>query len=159
MNSTPASTRHGEAIINLTSPNEVHSPDPDTLYSPSQVPSQVADPVGEVFDHNTNVIRRKIARREAVCVDKLMNSKGHKNKNESPPNQPIPSSAAPTAMPQTLQRLWREVRENEKGDIELDFGMCPEDGCIYCRGPPMAQRYALMQRLSQLEHFLFGVYL
>ena len=61
-----------------------------------------------------------------------------------------------TQIPQTLQRLWREVRAIPDNKT-LDHGMCPHGKCIYCRGPPMSQRYALLERLSQLEHFLYGV--
>ena len=150
--STPASTT---SVVDLV----VSSPDSDTFYSPSQVPKHVKDPIGEVFEHNASVIRRKIALRQEAAIDNLFNNPVEDNKHSSHSTEDSStehsSTEVPTVMPQSLQRLWNEVRARER-NRELDFGMCPHEKCKYCRGPPMAQRHALMERLSQLEYFLYG---
>ena len=59
-------------------------------------------------------------------------------------------------VPGTIQRLWHEVKAL-KND-EMDFGMCSNGDCIYCRGPIMTQRFTLMERLIQIEKHLYGNY-
>lgn len=59
-------------------------PDADTFISPSQVPSDVESPLGEVFGHNVAVIQRDIERRVRSKISNL----SEKTK------EPIPDTAA-----------------------------------------------------------------
>ena len=87
-----------------------------------------------------------------------------------PPQTPLPDAAPPVAtvvsdgIPEyakvtnmTLTHLIKEMMQDESLMI-MDPKECGHPGCAYCTGCIMGQRYALVKRLVQLEHQLYGTY-
>ena len=80
----------------------------------------------------------------------------------TPPAAAQPAAAQPVCrtntahtVPTTLLEYYSHVAK-EKGSKILKAGLCTHRSCPYCIGPLMQQRYALMERLIQLEHVLYG---
>lgn len=60
-------------------------------------------------------------------------------------------------VPKTIEDLWVRVK-GIQATGDLDPPACTHGGnCPYSNGPLMRQRYNLMCRLVELEHFLYGV--
>ena len=246
MRLTPGFERHTPVIDLVTPKSTVSNPDPDTFYSPGQVPNYVEDPVGEVLQHSTEVIRRRIQRREVAAVEmteipiaRAVNAvltheiprDGRPNSNPTlsttststnaePPlplqhraevirrriqrrevaavemteipiaraanavlTHEIPRDARPKSnptlsttstatnteppLPLTASRDYRNLiarqqttmRNNINSDPQnafLDGSTCHYHSCPYSVGGLMAQRFALMQRLRQINMVLYG---
>ncbi len=154
----------------------VSHPHPDVFYSPSQVPSHVEDPVGEVLMHSTEVIRRRINRRKAAAVSNqvpiaryVKTRPIHETTlDHRPRSAPTTSTATNTEpLPIPASRAYRDLiarqqstmRHNINSDPRngfLDTGTCHYHLCPYSVGGLMAQRFALMQRLRQINMILYG---
>ena len=155
----------------------VSHPHPDVFYTPSQVPSYVEDPVGEVLMHSAEVIRRRINRRKAAAVARTqvpiarsVNTRPihETTRDHRPRSAPTTSTATNTEpRPITASRAYRDLiarqqstmRHNINSDPRngfLDTGTCHYHLCPYSVGGLMAQRFALMQRLRQINMILYG---
>lgn len=181
MRLTPAFERHTPVIDLVTHTSKVTNPDPDTFYSPSQVPNYVEDPVGEVLLHSGEVIRRRIKRREFAAVEKteipiaraanavLTHEIPRDGRPKSNPTLSTKSTATNTepSVPVTASRDYRSLiarqqstmRNNINSDPRnafLDVSVCHYHSCPYSVGGLMAQRFALMQRLRQINMVLYG---
>jgi len=182
MRSTPAfPQRHQSAIDLITPESTVSNPDPDTFYSPSQVPNYFEDPVGEVLAHSTEVIRRKINRRktEAIAMAGIPIARAV----EEPPTHAIPRDDRPKSTPtpsttststnaeppppattsrdytNLVARQQTSMRNNINSDPRNDFleaSTCRYHTCPYSVGCLMGQRFSLMQRLRQINMILYG---
>ena len=60
-------------------------------------------------------------------------------------------------VPEPVRQLWNTVMTDliRNGNLKLDHGMCVNGKCIYCRGGPSRQLYSLMERMIQLQNFLW----
>ena len=74
------------------------------------------------------------------------------------PAMPVVQPAQLHEVSVAIAELWHKVKSRliQNGNEELDHGMCADGKCIYCRGGPLRQMHSLMERLIQLEKFLWS---
>ena len=66
-----------------------------------------------------------------------------------------PPSHEKLAVPKTIRDEWRRI-ERLWHDGETDAPQCPCSRCPYSSGGPLANRFRLLERLVELEHYLWG---
>lgn len=146
-------------------------PDPDNFVNLADVPSPVSSPETEVYLHNRDVVRRRIAARQATVLQRLVLDEEERvrsaaratraeeddNNNDYDSDATIEySQAVAVAAPlDPLQNLIYNCQTNQDNDC-LDPPECVANTCPFCTGPLMHQRFVLAQRLVQLDRVLYG---
>ena len=77
-------------------------PDPDTMYKVSEAAPYTTSPVVEVFEHNTNVIHRQIARREEIALSRLTASQKARQEVSGTPQTPTDCYSTPITTATTV---------------------------------------------------------
>lgn len=71
-------------------------PDPDKMYALSDAAPYTSSPLVEVFDHNVNVLHRRIARRQEISVARL---NALQQATQEVSGTPVTPTTIPTATP------------------------------------------------------------